>query len=218
MLKIGVLIPAEVGRHGELLADARALETAGAHALWIDEGAHDPWMLAATLATVTSRARIGVTPPPCADAEAFGPRLRTLDELSRGRAALRGSVATVGVVHALRPAVERCQLFGDADRDASDAFGRLVDGLVLSSHAPDEDRGRLERARARAVAARSPAPLECWLRIKLPDSHASWRQALAAYEAAGADGLLVPLDPRLLDLLRRADEEDDRSDLTLAQG
>jgi alkanesulfonate monooxygenase SsuD/methylene tetrahydromethanopterin reductase-like flavin-dependent oxidoreductase (luciferase family) len=92
MLKIGVLIPAEVGRHGELLADARALEAAGAHALWIDEGARDPWMLAATLATVTSRARLGVTAPLRTEVESLGARLRTLDELSRGRAALRGPV------------------------------------------------------------------------------------------------------------------------------
>jgi hypothetical protein len=41
---------------------------------------------------------------------------------------------------------------------------------------------------------------------------------LSAYDAAGAGGLLVSLDARLVDLLRRADEEDDRSDLTLAQG
>jgi alkanesulfonate monooxygenase SsuD/methylene tetrahydromethanopterin reductase-like flavin-dependent oxidoreductase (luciferase family) len=218
MLKIGVLIPAEVGRHGELLADARALEAAGAHALWIDEGARDPWMLAATLATVTSRARLGVTAPLRTEVESLGARLRTLDELSRGRAALRGPVEAVGAVHALRPAVERCQVFGDADPDRAAPFGRLVDGLMLASHAPDEDRGRLERARAQAGPARSDAPLECWLRIKLPDSHASWRRALVAYEATGADGLLVPLDPRLVDLLRRGDEEDDRSDLTLSQG
>jgi alkanesulfonate monooxygenase SsuD/methylene tetrahydromethanopterin reductase-like flavin-dependent oxidoreductase (luciferase family) len=218
VLKIGVLLPAVVGRHGELLADARALEAAGAHALWIDEGTHDPWMLAATLATVTSRARVGVTAPLRIDAETLGPRLRTLDELTRGRAALRGTVATVGAAHALRPAVDRCQLFGDVDADGSAAFGQLVDGVVLASHAPDEDRGRLERVRAHAGPARSAAPLECWLRIKLPDSQASWRRALAAYEAAGADGLLVPLDPRLVDLLRRVDEEDDRSDLTLSQG
>jgi hypothetical protein len=41
---------------------------------------------------------------------------------------------------------------------------------------------------------------------------------VAAYTAAGADGLLVLLDARLVDLLRRFDEEDDRLDLTLAQG
>jgi len=34
----------------------------------------------------------------------------------------------------------------------------------------------------------------------------------------GATGVIVPADPRLLDLVRNADVEDDRSDLTLAQG
>jgi hypothetical protein len=77
---------------------------------------------------------------------------------------------------------------------------------------------RIAQARVRVAPARARAPLECWVQVKLPESHAGWRQALAAYEAAGADGLLVPLDPRLVDLLRRGDEEDDRSDLTLAQG
>jgi hypothetical protein len=38
------------------------------------------------------------------------------------------------------------------------------------------------------------------------------------YEEAGASGVIVPADPRLLDLLRNGDEEDDRSDLQLAQG
>jgi hypothetical protein len=31
-------------------------------------------------------------------------------------------------------------------------------------------------------------------------------------------GLVVPHDARLVDLLRRPDEDDDRSDLSLAQG
>jgi len=41
---------------------------------------------------------------------------------------------------------------------------------------------------------------------------------LLDYEAARATGVLVPAGPRLLDMLRNADEEDDRSDLALAQG
>ena len=56
------------------------------------------------------------------------------------------------------------------------------------------------------------------MQIALPDDRAGWRETLVAYEAAGADGLLVPLDARLVDLLRRFDEVDDRSDLTLSQG
>ena len=38
------------------------------------------------------------------------------------------------------------------------------------------------------------------------------------YEEAGATGIIVPLDSRLLDLLRNGDEEEDRSDLNLSQG
>ena len=41
MLKIAVLLPGETTALGEFLADARALDTAGAHALWLDQGLHD---------------------------------------------------------------------------------------------------------------------------------------------------------------------------------
>ena len=51
-----------------------------------------------------------------------------------------------------------------------------------------------------------------------PTGREQWRGALAAAGAVGATGILVPANPRLLDLLRNGDEEDDRSDLTLAQG
>ena len=53
---------------------------------------------------------------------------------------------------------------------------------------------------------------------KMPDDREGWRRMHSEYEAAGATGLVLPLDPRLLDLLRNGDEEDDRSDLQLAQG
>jgi hypothetical protein len=55
---------------------------------------------------------------------------------------------------------------------------------------------------------------------------ASWARAAScppwlpagAAEAVGATGIIVPADPRLLDLLRNGDEEEDRSDLGLSQG
>jgi hypothetical protein len=53
--------------------------------------------------------------------------------------------------------------------------------------------------------------------VQTPQS-AHWRGVLEAAGEVGATGIIVPSDPRLLDLLRNADEEDDRSDLTLAQG
>ena len=59
---------------------------------------------------------------------------------------------------------------------------------------------------------------ECWATIKMPDDREIWRRLRQEYEQAGATGLIVPADPRLLDLLRNGDEEEDRSDLRLAQG
>ena len=217
MLKIGVLLPGEAGNLGEFLADARALDTAGAHALWLDHGAHDPWMLAAALATVTSRARLGVSVDPGIDVAVHTPRLRTLDQLSRGRAELCATAASAGPAGSLARAVDRCRLLGQGNEESWPKLNGATDGLVLSGRDPEADRGRLERARGQ-VGARMASRLECWVQIALPDSRESWRKTLAAYEAAGADGLLVPLDARLVDLLRRIDEEDDRSDLTLSQG
>src|SRR2546427_5505805 len=49
------------GDVGELFADARALEAAGADSLWVlARDDQDPWILAAALAATTWRARLGV--------------------------------------------------------------------------------------------------------------------------------------------------------------
>ena len=61
-------------------------------------------------------------------------------------------------------------------------------------------------------------PFELWTTIKMPDDRESWRKARLEYAAAGATGIIIPSDARLLDLLRNGDEDDDRSDLGLAQG
>ena len=56
-----------------------------------------------------------------------------------------------------------------------------------------------------------------WRRVDVPADRDAWARTL---EQAGADvdGVLVPMDPRLLDILRHPDEAIDRSDLLLAQG
>jgi len=59
---------------------------------------------------------------------------------------------------------------------------------------------------------------ERWLHVPAPQDRSSWRKALERSVAAGAAGVLVPQDARLLDILRRPQEEDDRSDLVLSQG
>jgi hypothetical protein len=54
--------------------------------------------------------------------------------------------------------------------------------------------------------------------VKMPDDREGWRRLHQEYGDAGATGLVLPFDPRLLDQIRNGDEEDDRSDLQLAQG
>jgi len=76
-------------------------------------------------------------------------------------------------------------------------------------------------SRAQIAAARTQRPddpFEIWARIPRPEGREDWRRLIHAGTEAGATGVLVPADPRLLDLLRNGDEEDDRSDLALAQG
>jgi hypothetical protein len=57
-----------------------------------------------------------------------------------------------------------------------------------------------------------------WLVVPVPEGREAWRATRADAAERGARGLVVPADPRLLDLLRNPDDPGDRSDLRLAQG
>ena len=138
MLKVAVELPGEFESAGEWLADAQAMEAAGAEALFVAAGRLDREPLLAALAASTWRCRLD----------------------------LAGCSETV----------------------------RLL-------------------ARGREVQAE-----ERWQRVPAPEGRDHWRRLHEEAEKAGAEGVLVPLGPRLLDLLRNADVEEDRSDLNLAQG
>jgi hypothetical protein len=145
---------------GELFADARALEAAGAESLWVlARDDQDPWILTAALAATTWRARLVVV------GAVDRPETRaTLDRLSRGRLVV-------------------------ADRSA--------DAVIL----PD----------AEGVAER-------WAICELPAGRAEWKTLRIERASQGFAGLVLPNDPRLLDLVRNPDTEDDRQDLKLAFG
>jgi hypothetical protein len=148
------------GDVGELFADARALEAAGADSLWVlARDDQDPWILAAALAATTWRARLVVV------GAVDRPETRTtLDRLSRGRLVI-------------------------AERSA--------DVVAI----PDAE-GVTER----------------WAICELPAGRAEWKTLRAEREAQGFAGLVLPNDPRLLDLVRNPDVEDDRQDMKLAFG
>ncbi|HKC20670.1 MAG TPA: hypothetical protein VKE27_13685 [Candidatus Dormibacteraeota bacterium] len=56
-----------------------------------------------------------------------------------------------------------------------------------------------------------------WVRVAVPPTREGWTELLRAQEAAGAAGIVVAWDPRLIDLLRNP-EPDDRSDLLMSTG
>jgi hypothetical protein len=95
---------------------------------------------------------------------------------------------------------------------------RLADGLVAIVDEPKQYHAAFDHARDRRTRERLRAPFELWTRVAAPDGRERWRALRDAVAGVGATGLIVPADPRLLDLLRNGDEEEDCSDLTLSQG
>jgi hypothetical protein len=57
-----------------------------------------------------------------------------------------------------------------------------------------------------------------WLRVPDPEHRAAWRETTSDAVARGYERVMVPANPRLLDILRNPDEPDERRDLHLAQG
>jgi alkanesulfonate monooxygenase SsuD/methylene tetrahydromethanopterin reductase-like flavin-dependent oxidoreductase (luciferase family) len=160
-MKVGVLLPSRFEDPGEFLADARAMEAAGADSVWLeDSDGYDAMLALAAIAAVTGQLRLGVilpdSPSPSAGASARG--FETLQHLSRLR-------CVVGLSQG----------------------GTIVSGT------------------------------ERWRRVEVPADRDAWARTL---EQAGPDfdGVLVPMDPRLLDILRHPEDAIDRSDLLLAQG
>jgi hypothetical protein len=145
-LRIGVRFVL-TGDAGELFADAKAVEAAGADSLWIDAADGDPYVLLAALAAMTWRVRL---------------------------------VARNAPAHTA--ARETC---------AALARGRLV------------------------VAEESD---ERWTESAFPISRVAWDELRSASLASGLTGVVLPNDPRLIDLLRNPDVIEARDDLKLSFG
>lgn len=147
-LRIGVRC-APTSEAGDLFADARAIEAAGADSLWADATDGDPYVLLAALAALTWRVGLVAAGAPAAPGRA------TCERLARGR-------------------------------------------LVVA----EELAGQGQR----------------WIHVTFPNDRDEWRAARAAAVEAGATGIVVQNDPRLLDLLRNPDQIFDRADLNIATG
>jgi hypothetical protein len=206
MLRVAVRLPAPTGRIGDYLADVTALEAAGADSIWPEAGTPsptEPWILVGAIAAVTHRVRIGVS---------AGSEAGWLDAVHR-----LGRLSSDRVVVCMRPGRDP-KVPGEMKvppsvlhlcRDAAEARRSVgaADGVILQC---GEEEVRALRAQA--------LDSELWVDMAVPADKAGWVSTIAAMEGAGATGVIVPWDSRLIDLLRSAGEPDDRSDLLIAAG
>lgn len=95
------------------------------------------------------------------------------------------------------------------------AMAAVTHRIKLRLAAPDPT-GRLDWVGRSRVLVGEPAG-ERWVSIPMPVDRDAWAAALSEQEAAGAAGVVVPWDPRLIDLLRNPGP-DDRSDLLMSTG
>lgn len=207
MLRVAVKLPSAPGRIGDYLADVTALEAAGADSIWLDatnDESIEAWIHLGAIAAVTHRARLGIT---LGDAAGWPAAVDILGRLSSGRVVVgtppgRETKALISASFSPKILIV-CETPGEAERSVATADGVIVPG-------GDED--------VRALRAKQDGEFELWVDVPVPADRAGWAHMIAALDAAGATGIIVPWDPRLIDLLRSAGEPDDRSDLLIATG
>jgi predicted DCC family thiol-disulfide oxidoreductase YuxK len=187
VLKVAVRLPATIDDVGEYLADVTALEAAGAAAIWVDDTGLEPWVLLGAMAAVTHRVRLGCL----VTSTGMWPSesLKALQKLSRGRT----------IVAMSWPGQAGTKIFTAGSKKEA------ATGVIFEVESGDQ----LTHAR--------DAHIEVWAAIEVPPDRATWVEALSAYETAGATGVIVPWNDRVLDLLRNP-EPDDRTDLLISTG
>jgi hypothetical protein len=81
----------------------------------------------------------------------------------------------------------------------------------------DPERASAVRKLSRGRVIEAVPEGETWTAVAMPADRTAWAAMLHEQEAAGATGVLVPWDQRLIDLLRNPEPED-RSDLLMSTG
>jgi len=189
-VKVGVLLERRPAELGEWLADAAAFEAAGADALWVDPAPESKLDRFTLLAAlaVLTSRALLVAIPPASD--------RPSEVLGR-------TLTTIERLSHGRLALA-------ADPGRLDELTDLAPGSTTFRRLPGEPTA-FERLGEANTAER-------WIQTPPPEGRPAWRTALAEAVTSGAGGLLVPADPRLLDILRNPNDPDGRLDLQLAQG
>jgi hypothetical protein len=190
---VGVVLRSRPDDIGRWLADGAAFEAAGAAALWVESGVDgvlDPLILTAALAAVTSRSLLVATVPELhRPSQSLVRTLETVGRLSRGRLRVFADTALADVVDDHAAIVGEFAVWRRTPANA-DAFEDLHD----------------------------PVEPQRWLTVASPESRSAWRATILDAAERGHSQLMVPANPRLLDILRNPEEPGDRHDLQLAQG
>jgi Luciferase-like monooxygenase len=189
-VKVGVRLARQPDDLGEWLTDGSAFEAAGADALWLDL-ASEPRLdpLAVTAALAALTFRSLL--------------VTTLPGHNVPPQALARTLATIG-----RLSRGRLRILGSAVPFADFSDGGSGPGIFRRVPGDIEC---FEHTRGLDEAER-------WVSAPAPDGRAAWRATLLDAAERGFRGLVVPADPRLLDILRNPDDHGDRHDLQLAQG
>jgi alkanesulfonate monooxygenase SsuD/methylene tetrahydromethanopterin reductase-like flavin-dependent oxidoreductase (luciferase family) len=188
----------------------------------------DPWILLAGMAAVTHRVRLGGRLAPAAEVPAtmLASTVSALEHLSRGRVILGlgpGDDEFVALLRRLlsgsagvRPQGPPIFVWGgDVEHERA---ARLGDGLIQPAESPEQVAESATRLRQLRATQDRQGDFELWIEAPLPENRAAWAQSLAGYDGSGLTGVIVPWEPRLTDLLRNPDQEDDRGDLQIAAG
>ena len=201
MLRVAVKLPATIDDVGEYLADVTALEAAGVATIWVDDTGLEPWVVLGAMAAVTHRVGLGCLftsldrwPP-----SRLSPSAAALQKLSRGRVVvgLPSHAKLRNHIEALRAAEARIFTAGSPKETA--------DGVIFNVESADQ------------ISGATDTDVEVWASIAMPPDREAWAGALGGYGAAGATGVIVPWNARLIDLLRNS-EPDDRTDLLISTG
>lgn len=215
MLRVAVRLPAALGRIGDYIADVTALEAAGADSIWLDasrDTTNEPWILLGAIAAVTHRVGLGVN---VALMAGLSDTISALGRMTGGRI-----VVGVPFGHATKALVDlKSQLSASAPpsilvicntQGEAQISAHVGDGVILA--------GGDEEVRALRSGPTQDSDFEIWIESPVPADRAGWANMVATLEAAAATGIMIPWDPRIIDLLRNAGEPDDRTDLLIATG
>jgi hypothetical protein len=148
-------------------------------------------VLLGAMAALTHRVRLGcmLTSNGVWPSETLVATVATLQKLSRGR--IMVSVSPPGQAGA--------KVFTPGSKK------QAPEGMIFEVESADQLGGARD------------TDIELWAAIAVPPDRAAWAETLTAYEAAGAAGVIVPWNERVLDLLRNP-EPDDRTDLLISTG